>query len=50
MGIELDVSTWKNECYPGDVIEGAVKLTVSAVSSCLSYYVVDVAHYPQLRR
>lgn len=36
MGIELEVSTRQSESYPGDTVEGAVTLTVSAVSSCLS--------------
>lgn len=34
MGIEVDVTTRKSECYPGDVVEGTVTLTITAVSSC----------------
>ena len=35
-GIELDVTTRQSECYPGDVVEGNVKLTVKSVSLCAS--------------
>lgn len=37
MGIDMDVTTRQSECYPGDVVEGTVKLTITAVSSCASH-------------
>lgn len=37
MGIEMDVSTRRSECYAGDVVEGDVKLTVLAVSKFLRW-------------
>ena len=37
MGIEIDVSTRKSECYAGDAIEGTVQLTVTAVRQRARY-------------